>query len=683
MKKRIKILSLMLMAVLAVSSVFGCSKKDNGDTSNSDPNSSTSAPNQPGGDKPVVTPDGEYIDHMGKESDVVGTIHERSIGTTQYKFFENGVTEYKIVLPSEPTSFDTKAVGEINAITLEATGVQFLSYKDDSIAYSDEAKYISIGNTGMLEGSGITIDYDAIGVQGYEIVTKGQSIFIAGGEKGVFFGALDLLEILFGYEYFTAQYYYLEKNVRDLVLPDLDIKEKPDFLNRIAPYGETFMNTSGRERMRMIHDSEIFTTGAKTHSTFDILPPATWKDSYPGWYSADGKQLCMTAHSTAEQIENMLDNDGAIPEELDLMINATVDKMQQLLTADTTKNLLSFSQQDVNVWCHCESCEYLINRYGTPAATQMIFINKVSERMEPWLEENFPGRPVLFDILAYHQSERAPAKQVDGEWVALDEHMVLRDNINVFIALIGADYISGINASSNIAMKNTFLSWAACSSNFAVWTYDCYFGNYLVPYDSWGAMSDMLKFLYKINGHTLFLQGNYNLRNITNFDSLKNYVYSKLMWNANLDMQELINHYFDCMYKDMSDTMKTVYWNMRAQLYSHTLMGRDGSIWTDSMKPEYYSKQYFVDQLALLDQAKEEAKKYQTVDPAYYAWVIDEITAESIGPRYGILELYQGTLSSYELSAFVKDFGDDVTRLNFNQISEGGSMTNYLASIGY
>ena len=211
MKKRIKILSLMLMAVLAVSSVFGCSKKDNGDTSNSDPNSSTSAPNQPGGEKPVVTPDGEYIDHMGKEPDVVGTIHERSIGATQYKLFENGVTEYKIVLPSEPTAFDSKAAMKINTITMEATGVQFLSYRDDSIAYSDDAKYISIGNTGMLEGSGLTIDYDAIGVQGYEIITQGQSIFIAGGEEGVFFGALDLLEVLFKCEYFTAKYYYLER----------------------------------------------------------------------------------------------------------------------------------------------------------------------------------------------------------------------------------------------------------------------------------------------------------------------------------------------------------------------------------------------------------------------------------------------------------------------------------------
>ncbi|MBR2375137.1 MAG: DUF4838 domain-containing protein [Clostridia bacterium] len=686
MKKKIRIFSLMLMAILAVSSVVGCSKKDDdnaGAGNSSTNNSSTSGDNGNGDgpDKNVVTPDGTYVDHVEPEPDVVGTIHERSIGSTEYKLFNGGATEYKIVLANNPTMYDGKAAAEINMVASEATGVQFLSLKDDSVAYSDTAKYISIGDTGYLESAGITIDYDAVGPQGYEIITKGQSIFIAGGDKGVFYGALDLLDILFNYEYFTAAYYTVDKNVKDVVLPDLDIKEKPDFLNRISPYGETFMNSYGRDRMRMIHDSEIFVQGAKTHSAFDILPPATWKEAYPEWYSNDGQQLCLTAHSKVEEYEAMLDNDGAIPEKLEAMIQAAVEKCKDLLTADPDHDILSISQMDVNVWCGCDSCTYLIERYGTPAATQMIFINNVAERMEPWIEENFPGREVFFDMLAYHKSEKAPAKEVDGKWVAIDEHVKLRPNVQVFMALIGADYISGINAPTNIAMKNTFLSWAACSGNFAVWTYDCYFGNYLVPYDSWGAMSDMMKFLYKINAHTLFIQGNYNLRTSTNFDSLKNYVYAKLQWNVNLDMQELIHNYFESMYRDMSDTMETVYWNMRTELFSHSFKGRGGSIWENALQEKYYSKQYFVDQLALLESAIDEAEKYKTTDPTYYAWVVDDILGETIGPRYGLLELYKGTFSEYERAAFIEAFSNDVTRLTVDRVSEGGSMADYLANL--
>ena len=622
----------------------------------------------------VLTPDGEYVTFQSSMGFIEGTVHERSIGTTSYNLLQGGATEYKIVVDEFAGGSTFLGASEFTSLFEEATGISLERATDSETTYSGNAKYISFGNTKLLQSAALTIDYATLGSQGYEILTKGQSIFIAGEDKGVLYGAYDLLEILFDFDQLTNKYYMINKNVTDLALPNLDIKEVPDITNRIAPHGNVDQaSATVRNRMRFTKMNEIFITGASTHSVYDIVPISNYAE-HPKWFYNDKtgrkeNQLCYTAHGDSDEYE--------------ALVTYSVARCKELIDADPNHNVLSFSQNDINIWCNCDTCQASFEKYGTNAATQIFFINDVAERVEKWLNEERDGREVMFDILAYHQTVTAPTvKNEDGTYSAIDG-IRLNDNVQVMIAIISGDYTTNITDPQSQYMRNIFESWAPVAQHFSIWGYDLYPWNYMISYDSWSSMQDLCKYLVQFNTETYYAQGSYNLRNSTNFDNLKSYLFSKLEWNVNIDLSEYIHRYFKGLYKDASDIMEQAFMQQRVEQFKHKLLGRDGSIHSQEAELQMYSKRYAVGQLETFDLAYAAVEKYKESDPEYYNIVMDEITLETIGPRYLILYRFSDTLSDSEYASLKNSFIDDVRRLDVNRVGEhdGQLMEDFIASL--
>jgi hypothetical protein len=320
-------------------------------------------------------------------------------------------------------------------------------------------------------------------------------------------------------------------DVTEIALPDFDIKEVPDFEYRIAPYGSAFNDSVFRERMRMFHDQEVYIENSQVHTMLrTILPTKThvqslkdqydkgtlevdYEEDHPLWFMDSKQQLCYTAHGD--------------PDEYEALIAQLVENCKELILSDTEHDYISISQMDVNVWCSCSACGALKSKYGTNAASQIMLVNDVAERVEKWLVDEEIGRKIQFVIFAYHQTEKAPAKRnADGKYYAIDNDVVLRPNVSVQIAPISANYIDSIYDEDNITLYNLTESWLPCASSFAYWGYDCYFGSYLTPYNTYGSMQDAMIRLYEINAKIVWMQGAYNLRHQTGFDDVKTYLYS-------------------------------------------------------------------------------------------------------------------------------------------------------------
>lgn len=667
MKKKFRFLALAMLSVMAFSTISACggSKKDDS-TSSTDSGSNSSSGSVGGEDYPDDI-NGNYKTYDPAFGKVTGTIHERSMEATTTMMMQDGVTEYKLLI--DPTAGEKirAAVSELNVFFAEATGKTLILEENDSLAYSKDVKYLSLGQTSLLETSGITVDYKTIGQQGYEIVTEGNSIFIAGKEKGVLNGVYDLLGCLFDWEIYMADYCYINKNVKDIPLYDFDIKEVPDFEYRIPSFGSVFYNTKAIQRMRLVHDHDIYITGASPHSAFRIVPEDPNRELHPAWYMDDGgRQLCYTAHGD--------------PEEYEALMSFVVESAKALIIADPDRDTFAFSQNDYNEWCHCKTgCQPMIDKYGTNSSTQIIFMNELAKRLGEWLEETYPEREVMFNFFAYHASEDAPTKlQADGTWSTPYEEMQLRDNIEVMVAPLVHDYVHSVFSEEGRRLKDLFESWRPLAKHYSVWSYNVYFRDFLSPMDTWGSMGDFLKYLVTLNTRTTFQQGAWNVRGNTNFDELKMYLYSKLLWNVNLEMTDLINDYFDKVYREASDTMKKAYWNMRTELHRHTLMGRDGTIRAETVTTKYYSKRYLVNQIAQIEKAYADIEKYKTEDPEYYEMVYNRIDLESVGPRFLLLELYEGTFSNLELEDMWTEFASDARRLSVTRISEPETMEDYL-----
>ncbi len=632
MKKFVKFLALALATVSAFT-IVGCG--DNNGNKDADK---------------VVTPDGNYVNYTNTIPKVEGTIHERSVGQTEKKLISNGASEYMLIMPeTTTTTYLDKAVAEFNYFFIEATGFKLNLVTDEDVVYSSELKYISLGDTALLRQSGVETDYDTLGRQGYQIDTKDNSIFISGPERGVLWGVYDLLGELFNYEMFRSLYYTLDRNVTDLNLPDLKIKEVPDFDYRLTSYGSIYMNETAATRMRMIRDSNVYLINTHSHSSFRMVPPETFKDFHPEWYSSDGLQLCYTAGGDEESYN----------EQINVAASMIIGKLQQ----DLVHECVSMAQQDYNVWCGCDACRALKLRYGTNAASAIFWTNDIADIVQEWIDENQPGRKITFNMIVYHQTEAAPVVVNDkGEYVPVDDSVILHDNVAANIAPITGDFVSSINDSSNAAMKKTFESWQCLADDFGAWLYDISYGdkqNY-VPYDTWGNSPDMLRFLKSMGTYMVFPEAHIGGVQHTNFDALKQYLWTKLMWDVNLDQTTLINHYMENVYREAAPVMTQALYNMRAELYNQRLLGRDGSCWTGYLTPKYWPKRYLANQVDLITSAYDYIEKYAETDPDYYAMVRDEITRETIGHRYMLIRLYGGEYKPGEQEIMKETLLDDI-----------------------
>lgn len=619
-----------------------------------------------------------------------GGEHGGVVETTENMIVDNGSSAYKIVLPANADEKTVKAASEFDLFFREATDIKLEVITDDQAVWSDSAKYISLGNTSLLDDAQIELDAVELGTQGYEIHTVDQSVFVASvGGYGTLYGTYDLLKYLVGYEQFTANYYSLDTNVTEIALPDFDIKEIPDFEYRIAPYGSAFYNSVFRERMRTFHDEEIYIAGAQVHTMLrSILPTKTYvqklKDQYdngtleldyevahPYWFMDSKQQLCYTAHGK--------------PDEYAALIDEIVKNCKELILADPNHDYISLTQMDVNVWCSCDACSKLKNKYGTNAASQIILTNDVAERIENWLNEEQGGRKVQFVVFAYHQTEKAPTtRNSDGTYSAIDNEVVLRDNVSVQIAPIAADYITSIYDEDNITLYNTTESWLPCAKSFAYWGYDCYFNSYLTPYNTYGSLQDGMRRLYDMNARIVWMQGAWNLKALTGFDDVKMYLLSKLMWNVNVDVNALIQNFFDNVYQEASEDMYNAFLQMRIEMELQKSKDLGNGIWAQpTTSTDWWGKRTLVQMLETFETAKTKIESYKVSNPDLYQTIMDNITKESIFPRYVLIETYGSTYSNVELAEMKKSFRNDVERLNIDKLREGASMIDYFNANGY
>ena len=159
---------------------------------------------------------GEKINAMDYTTlgDVAGT-HLYNVAPTESMLVENGETEYKIVIPENPSKVEQTAVKELIYFFNEATGIALQTISETQASYTQEAKYISVGNTALVEQAEIKADYEVLGDTGLTIQTNGQSIFLLGAkEYGTLYAVYEFLSQAFDYEYFASNLIQIDRNVK-------------------------------------------------------------------------------------------------------------------------------------------------------------------------------------------------------------------------------------------------------------------------------------------------------------------------------------------------------------------------------------------------------------------------------------------------------------------------------------
>ena len=653
--KRILSIFLAFILILAVSS---CKKTDNGTSEN---------PRNVTDDK---------IDEQ-----VTGTIHKVSVKESTRKFIVGGKTDYKVVVADSSSEAQTAASFMVKHLKA-ASGVEIevIDYKNSvGATYSQTAKYIYIGRNAAFDAAGLTMPSDDLATSGYYIKTAGESVFIV--TKSIYgyqTGAIAFLRQVIGYDMYSESMVGYDRS--PATLPDMDIIERPDFdyrnwsnpLSSDAIYGMGYSP----------YDAIISVGGRTVHNSFKWLSPDEYAGDHPLWYADDTTQLCYTAHGNSTEYEAMQ--------------NEIIEKMKVYAADNPNINTISVSQEDSNTYCKCDACTAELEKYGAMSATTIKFLNGLSDKINAYFkaqaEENGTEPRKLYIIqFAYQWTLDAPVKQDEnGNWVAIDETVVTNDNVGIEIAPLDARFTRDFDHEDNAYFKEAIDKWSAVTNNIYFWWYETNFHNYMFPYNCWDNMVNQYRYCVQKSTRYMFNEGQLGQANGTGFTKLKDYIDSKALFDVNVNTADVIDKFFDGYFMDAAEPMREYFNELQTYLsylqdtYPNILTG---SIYETISKTEsgellFWKKKTMTGYMEYIDKAYAAIEKYKTSDVALYNKLYDNITIESLFPRYVLCKYYDGTFSPDEITAMRKAFKNDCVRLGNTYEREHEYMTALYSAWG-
>ncbi|MBQ8685193.1 MAG: DUF4838 domain-containing protein [Clostridia bacterium] len=607
MKRKIKIVAVALSITMALGCLFACKKASD--------------------DKGTV-----ISEFVGKDNSANHV--DDSIAVANKYFLKDGKTDYKIVLPVNASDREVEAKEELVEFFKQATGVTLSTVTDAGLSHSDEAKYISIGETSLVSEAGVTVPYAEFGSDGYKIESRGDSVFLLGGEgDGTLYSVYHFLNKLVDYKFYSIDEIYYRENVREIPYLRFAIREIPDFAQRMLGLYEPQANYDYKTRLRVDKHGEQWAFGS--HSHFKILPKETYYDKHPDWYSPAGTQLCLTNEEMRKQF---------------------VENVKELVASLPNIKYMSLGAQDLNVFCECDNCKAAIAQYGTPSAVDMRFVNAVARDIKAWLDETQPGRDLTFVALSYFQTLTPPAhKNEDGEWVPNDPSVVAEPNVAVQIAPLHANYSYEFHTPENQETADALDGWSAVTDNITVWSYSANFWNYSVNFAQWGTMATHYREYYSAGATVLFDQGAWNTPSVS-FDAMRAYVQSQLMWNTALSYDELVAEFMQHYYHEAGDAMFEYYNVLKSyqegirQKYPKVM---DANCYVDVINADYWSKGFLDQCMRIFDKAY---AAIENSDPLMYETLYTRIKIESLSTTFLILNLYTAYYTTAQLTTMIDEF---------------------------
>lgn len=616
----------------------------------------------------------------GTKSDGEGD--KNNMNETPYYLIENSATDYKIVYPEARGSYIDIAVKELRTFLGEITpGITIKVSSDTGLTHSADAKYISLGDTALLQSAGISVDKEKLGTDGYAIITKDQSVYLVGGSThGTLFAVYEFLEKQFGYHFYAKDCYDLERDVTEKKLLDFDLTVTPSIAVRYMADGQ-FVSSNDNEsarRMRSTPQDDFLVPardskgGAGGWHTTPYILPKDENPEHPEWFgfgsTGAATQLCYAGRPAASGTDGKKHGKA----DQSALVDALVASMEKLIDtkfgSDTNDSELFFclTTADNFDWCECEYCKEITEAYGgSKAASYIVVANKVAAKLQEYMNEKYGGRKITVFIFAYQVTEQPPVREkADGTFEPIldgpyGDDIILGDNVVLLYAPIAADYYKTFKDEVNEVEYKRMAQWKTIASHIAMWTYDkTFYTNYFVPQNPYNSMDENIRWYVENGAVFLHAQGQTTNTQMTDWGNLKTYLSAQLSWDCTQDIEELIDGFFTAYYKDAAPAMREwfddyrTYFDERADYWwgEEILIGNEwvefnfrtthGGDKTLLPSLKFYEYERLKKWETSLNKAYGAIEKYKTSDPALYETLETRITRESVSLNYLIGTIY-------------------------------------------
>ena len=464
---------------------------------------------------------------------------------------KDGKSDYKIIISVHVNECERFAAQELQNYIQKTTGAE-LPIEKETAQVTLGGKYISIGETTLAAA----LDTSNLNLDGFRLKTEGKTLLIKGQrDRGTLYGVYDFLEKFLCVRFVTCEYEYVPKT-EFLSLRALDIKEIPAFEVR-SHHVKTMWDSAFAAKMRMVSPQIKTAEGsAKYGGTFArdwsddmhtykvLMPYEKYGAEHPEWFSEPktlptGKVHWQPAWSSG------LKDDGTIDEKDGTLIKELIEQVKLILLQKPDIRYVSMGQNDNHNISMREDCVRQRKLFGGHGGHQIVFVNAVAKEIKKWMAERGDNRELSFVVYAYLETYYSPKKVVNGEIVPFCKEVIARDDVIVMIAPYEASYNESLKAKEindfNYMYSMEIMGWTKVCKHLFIFDYDVNFSDIPSWYPNTEVLVPNLLFYKEIGVNGIFSNGATGKSHYQTL--LHTYVFSKLYWSPNQDINELISEF--------------------------------------------------------------------------------------------------------------------------------------------
>ncbi len=610
-----------------------------------------------------------------------------------YDIVSNRNAEYIMVIPANASANIVNAANELNSYIKGVSGVTLNIVRDNQTVTGN---YISIGDTIYLGDT--DIDLSALTNDGYSVKTIDGNIYIAGiNERATKYAIYTFIERFLGVRWLNQSYTHIP-TASTITVNQCDIVEQAVFENRMWYGGDSVMTANAaqyKDHSRFYTGEETWGKGvASTHNTTDYgdedrkdikgyvgkrdIDPTDSQgrslgETHPEYFTdytnkqSSHYDLCFT---------NGIDENGNLASGQSVA-SLMIDKIKSFLIADDGERKIQFFMigimDDSQAICQCATCQARRAQYGE-SGMSVIFMNCIEENVNAWLQEA-QNRKVNIIMFAYSGRTSIPptVKNGDGTQTLISPLCRANERVYVRLAPISADYTYSITDSRQDKTQFEALEgWRIVADNLMMWDYTTNFHEYFWYFPNMQNLKENLEYYRDIGVTYVLNQSSYTQSGIW-FDSIKSYVSSKLYWNLEWSVEQLVDEYIELYYGEAADAVKKVIKildNYYAELRDKGLLQADLFSSGNYLQPSYYNINLMTTLIELIESEEEKIKLSDTISSQEKTRIIEALWAVKLTPMTMILRNYSAYYSDGETD-FATKYLQICDYLGITRLSEG------------
>lgn len=507
---------------------------------------------------------------------------------------ENGKSDYEIVYMGSTAESQYKSAEKLQFYINKISDVQ-LNLVDESSQNSGKHK-IYVGN----------IKEENLETHEITIKTADENLFIVGGSDDAVKNAVyEFLE-----KYLDCKWYAPEVEEipisESISLQPINYKYAPEITTRTVHSKLYYENTEFADQQKVTYKGfPYYVPEARVHTFHRFVPEEKYYETHPEYYALRGDkrlptQLCLTNEKVLEIVK---------------------DSVSALFERYPEASVISVSQDDNQQYCECGNCSKIDKEEGSPSGTMIYFVNKVAEA--------FPDKTI--STLAY-QHTRKPPKTKPAK------------NVLITLCSIECDRSAPI-AEKCVDFSNDLKGWGELTDNIRIWDYTTQFTNFLAPFPNIYTLQPNIQLFRDNNAKWIFEQHSHNPSELF---ELRSYATAKLLWNPDLNFDDLVTEFTNGYYQEAGVYVKKYVEQIHAKIKEDDdfflfLYGDPSEAFSSYLSPELLTEY-----TSLFD----EAEKSVSDKPE----IVGRVKMARMGVDFAILEAFRKNVSEY-YSLIVKGKG--------------------------